>query len=222
MIFDSVRQGLSERIIEINDVIDFIENQPVNMQSSRLSNAIKGLVSILLYGCIEYVVTNAIKRMELHISDQNMKLNEYSPLLLSRFLDAQFISIAAAGRDSKWESRLDFCKKFIDNILIAPQLCQNQTLPTDGRNIRGKQLESICKIYGLNIDHIIIDRSFRGRLDDIVNKRCFIAHGNQTANDTGRDFTPEELKSRRDLINEFCTNFIEVLQNYIDSECYKI
>lgn len=221
MIFESVRLGLSDRIIEIDDMINFIENQPLEIQSSRLSNSIKGVVSILLYGCVEYVVTNSIKKMELYISSQNMRLNEYSPILFSRFLNSQFESIAASERETKWKSRLEFCKKILENIEIKPNLCEVQTLPTNGKNIRGAQLKSICDTYGLNINDIILDRTFKGKLDDIVNKRCVIAHGNVTAHSVGSNYAPSDLKERRNLINDFCTNFIEILQKYIDDENYK-
>jgi len=93
-------------------------------------------------------------------------------------------------------------------------------MPTDGQNIRYRQLESIWKTFCLN-DPIFHDGKFRGRLEDIVSNRNNIAHGNQSSAEVGARVTINDLSVRLNDVSSFCSHFISVFEDYVVHKKYK-
>lgn len=184
-----------------------------------LFNTLKGMLFILLYGCIEYTVSETVKATEREISLQNLNLNEVQPSLLTRFLHKNFDALHNVGRKQKWQKRLDFMQNFSSNDKIIENICDDLELPTDGKNIRTEQLRSIFCTF--NIEPTLLNAQWGGRLKDIVENRNAIAHGNTTAADVGRNLFIPDLQARIDEVNLFCTTFIALFEEYINHKKYK-
>ncbi|MDH2923964.1 hypothetical protein EV693_10352 [Nicoletella semolina] len=185
-----------------------------------LFNTLKGMLFVLLYGSIEYTVSETVKIAEREISLQNLHLNEVQPSLLIRFLHKNFDALHNVGRKYKWQKRLDFMQIFSSNSKIIENICDDLELPTDGKNIRVEQLRSIFCTF--NIEPTLLNAQWGGRLKDIVENRNTIAHGNTTAADVGKNLFISDLQVRIDEVNAFCTTFIALFEDYLNNKKYKV
>ncbi|UZD16526.1 MAE_28990/MAE_18760 family HEPN-like nuclease [Gallibacterium anatis] len=227
--FSYIYTELSSRQLEIQSVFAQIQvlesEQRQNNGQEELLNSLKGLLFVLLYGCIEYSVTESVKVTESAISLQNLSLSQVKPTLITRFLYKEFDALHSAGRKQKWQKRLEFMQKLIDDDIISENICDNLELPTDGKNIRSTQLKAIFDTFSIDTDTDtntqLLTPQWKGRLKDIVDNRNAIAHGNKTASAVGKPIFITDLKERIDEVNRFCTEFITIFVNYIQNKEYK-
>ena len=225
--FNYIHTELSHRQLEIQSIFAQIQNlEEEQMQNRRqpfakeeLLNSLKGLSFILLYGCIEYSVTESVRVTETVISLQNLSLNQIKPTLITRFLHKDFDALHNVGRKQKWQKRLDFMQRLISDSIITENICDNLELPTDGQNIRSTQLKSIFDTFSITTE--LLTPKWRGRLKDIVDNRNAIAHGNKTASMVGKTIFITDLQERIKEVNQFCAEFIEIFAKYIQEEEYK-
>ena len=54
----------------------------------------------------------------------------------------------------------------------------------------------------------------------IVDKRNYIAHGNKTPKEVGREVSVNDLQRKLDHISEACTYIIELYEEYIEEQLY--
>lgn len=92
-------------------------------------------------------------------------------------------------------------------------------MPTDGQNFRYRQLESIWKTFCIQ-DPILPHGSTGGRIQEMVDLRNSIAHGNESPVEIGKRFTADDLQIRFDVIDEYCNYVIITFENYINNKHY--
>ncbi|MDG6241531.1 MAE_28990/MAE_18760 family HEPN-like nuclease [Glaesserella parasuis] len=225
--FNYIHTELSHKQLEIQSVFAQIQeleseqrrNNGQYFAKDELLNSLKGILFVLLYGCIEYSVSESIKVTENIISLQNLPLSQVKPTLITRFLHEDFDALHNVGRKQKWQKRLDFMQKLIDDNIIVENICDNLELPTDGKNIRSQQLKAIFDTFSINTS--LLTPHWGGRLKDIVDNRNAIAHGNKTASAVGRPIFITDLQNRINEVNQFCTEFITIFTNYVQNKEYK-
>ena len=224
--FDYIYTELSNKQIEIlaifRQIQEFESEKKQNacqyFAKEELLNSLKGLLFVLLYGCIEYSVTETIKVTESAISLQKVSLSKIKPTLITRFLHKDFDALHNVGRKQKWQKRLDFMQKLTTDDIITENICDDLELPTDGKNIRHSQLKSIFDTFSISPQ--FLTPHWGGRLNDIVDNRNAISHGNKTASSVGKPIFITDLKKRIDEVNQFCTEFIGIFSNYIQNKEY--
>lgn len=54
----------------------------------------------------------------------------------------------------------------------------------------------------------------------MVNNRNYIAHGNKTPKEVGRDVSVNDLQSKLNHISEACTYIVELYEDYIEERKY--
>jgi HEPN superfamily protein len=217
MMFNDIQTNTSQRIIEIREYLEFIEQlipAPPNAPPRYLNTA-KGLIFVQLYGAIELTVSSAIAKCISYINSEYVKLSDVKPIIIGMALSPQLDALIQVS-SKKWEKRYDLFQKLEQDIVVS---IVNDIMPTDGNNIHYPQLESIWKTFCLT-DPIFHDNRFRGRLTDIVSNRVNITHGNLSAAEIGARVTIQELKDRLNEVSAFCTYFISVLEDYIVNKKY--
>ena len=90
-------------------------------------------------------------------------------------------------------------------------------MPTDGKNIRYSQLESIWKTFCITAP-ILNAPSIGGRLKDIVDNRNAIAHGNNTAAEIGSRVSMTDLHNRYNEMSSYCSYVIQVFEDYVNNK----
>ncbi len=114
------------------------------------------------------------------------------------------------------KKRWDFFENFRDTTIVN---IRDEIMPTDGQNFRYRQLESIWKTFCIQ-DPILPHGSTGGRIQEMVDLRNSIAHGNESPVEIGKRFTADDLQIRFDVIDEYCNYVIITFENYINNKHY--
>lgn len=215
--FADITANAEERIAEITESLDFlIPLTPLPPSTiPRHINTAKGLMFVQLYGVIEITVNTSVELTIDLINSENLKLQELNPMLWGMALNPELDALYIVNR-KKWDKRYDLFQKILLNSSLT---ISTDVMPTDGRNCGVQQLRSIWKTFNIDKPQFN-DVRFRGRLQDIVDNRINIAHGNSSPADVGARFTPIELEERIADVNDFCKYFITVFEDYITNKRY--
>ncbi|TMV49554.1 hypothetical protein FE783_13715 [Paenibacillus mesophilus] len=217
--FEDIKSESTRRLIEIRNTIKYIKLSESRRRTTPANPSVtcmKGLFFVHLYGVYEYTISSCISSTLEYISNLNIKISDFKPRFLSMALNSDIVSLTTTGIERKWERRWEFFDLFQNDNIIT---FANDLIPTDGKNIRYRQLGSIWNSFSIQ-DPILPRPEIGGRIHEIVEFRNSIAHGNQSPSEIGRRFTPDDLSKRFEAINEYCTYFIMVLENYIVNRHY--
>lgn len=125
-------------------------------------------------------------------------------------------SIYGVGNEHKWEKRWNISDKLTRNPIVS---IPNEIVPTDGKNLRYRQLESIAKSFGIH-NAILPRAEIGGNIQEMVDNRNYIAHGNKTPKEVGREVSVNDLQRKLDHISEACAYIIELYEKYIEEQMY--
>ena len=98
-------------------------------------------------------------------------------------------SVLPLRGEHKWEKRWKLSDKMINNPKVV---ISHDMMPTDGKNIRYKQLKSIANSFGMK-ENVLPRNEIGGYIQEMVDNRNYIAHGNKTPKEVGRNFTILDL-----------------------------
>ncbi len=59
-----------------------------------------------------------------------------------------------------------------------------------------------------------------GDIQEIVDKRNYVAHGNKTPKEVGREVSVSDLRIKLENISDVCTYIVEIYERYIAEEKY--
>lgn len=215
--FSDLKSDSTSKLVEIREYLDLtsslIPAPPAPTPNSVLSA--KGFFYVHIYGVFEYTVTTAVKKTISYINAENVALNDLKPLLLSMALNPECDAITSTV-GKKWEKRWTLLKKIRDNEISSIAI---EILPTNGKNIRYSQLESIWTTFCID-DPILNIPSIGGRIKDIVDNRNSIAHGNFTPSEIGSRVSMTELYNRYNEMSNYCSYLIQVFEDYITNKDY--
>lgn len=142
---------------------------------SEFVNTLKGLFFVYLYGVFEMVVTKTTGRTVDGLNESGAKISECKIELASLILSPEYDALYGAGENSKWPKRWNISKKLKDD---QPITIIETLFPTDGKNIRQKQLQSLAMSFGN--DYPLFPRSeTRGYLEELVQNKNYVAHGDK-------------------------------------------
>jgi hypothetical protein len=215
--FSDLRRDSASKLVEVREFLDLtnslIPNAPAPTPSSVLSA--KGFFYVHIYGVFEYTVTTAVEKTISIINSENIPVNDLKPLILSLVLNPECDSISSVN-SKKWEKRWNLFSKIRDNTISQ---ITTEILPTNGKNIRYNQLESIWTTFCIN-QPILNIPSIGGRISDIVNNRNAIAHGNFNPSEIGSRVTISELYTRHNEMSNYCSYIIQVFEDYTTNKDY--
>ncbi len=184
-----------------------------NLKDDRESQIDRGFYFVYIYGIFEWFVTSVVKRTIEKINESNSTIDELIydiyPLIFSR----EFDSIYKAGNATKWEKRARISERLNKNDIVHI----DDLLPTDGRNIQKKQLESIALVFGLK-DSAFPNDECQGYLVEAVENRNHIAHGDESPAEVGKRFTVKDLIKNETKIEELSLYILEEYEQYINNK----
>ncbi len=208
--FEIIRTELTQKIRELRFWIDSLDDNTDNIK------IYKGLFFVYMYGIWESVVKQVVFQTidALNISNDPIEKCNFDlyALIFSREYDALF----NAGSQSKWEKRWAISTKLNNNETIN---IDTALMPTDGKNIRFRQLESIAKSFGIR-EPVIPRPELGGRLQEVVNNRNWIAHGDKTPSEVGASYTVNDIRNRCEQIEELSFYVIDTYEHYILGKDY--
>lgn len=215
--FSDLKRDSASKLVEVREYLDLINSlipaPPIPTPNSVLSA--KGFFYVHIYGVFEYTVTTAVEKAIFYINADNAAINDLKPLILSMVLNPECDSITSTN-SRNWKKRWALFEKIRDNIICE---IATEILPTDGKNIRYSQLESIWTTFCID-EPILNSLSIGGRIKDIVDNRNAIAHGNLNPSEIGSRVSIAELYSRHNEMSNYCSYLIQVFEDYITNKKY--
>lgn len=211
--FGDIKREATDKFIKIKLFINEInaESSTYLSTSNEFQNTLKGLFFVYLYGVYEMIITKTIGRTIDGLNSSGVHLSDCKLELLSLILSPEYDALYGVGESKKWQRRWDVSQKLIEDkeLYISESL-----FPTDGRNLQRKQLESLYKSFG-NTHPVFPRIEIQGYIEELVQNRNFIAHGDVLPQDIGRRYTILELETRLTSIDELCTYFIDSYERYV-------
>ncbi len=181
--FDEIKNEMTRKICELRIWLS-------NMRDDDdFSSINKGLFYVYIYGIYEEIVRQTVQKTIEELNARSVKINECIYELYALIFSAEYDSIYGVGNEHKWEKRWDISTKMIENPIV---LIPNEIIPTDGKNLRYRQLQSIAKTFGIH-DDILPRPEIGGDIQEMVNNRNYIAHGNKTPKEVGREVSVSDL-----------------------------
>jgi hypothetical protein len=217
-LFNEVKNTANLKLHDIRMYIDEIDITTISPLSSisDFDNATKGLFFVYLYGVFENIIKTTVTVTIECINNSSIALSNCKKELLCMAFDGEYTSLYNVGNDKKWEKRWNISTRLRENlnIIINPNV-----FPTDGKNIKVKELESIFKSFGF-IEDILPRGEIGGYINEMVKNRNHIAHGDELPHEVGRRYTITDIKKSFECIDEYCTYFIDICENYIENNKY--
>jgi hypothetical protein len=217
--FSDIKSNSSTLLIEVRDYLSLIDNlnSITPLTPSVSLNCAKGLFFVHLYGAWEFTVKAIIVRTIELINSSNTKIIDCKTNFLCLALNNHLDALSSVGSSKKWDKRHGLFSDLYSNEIVTITV---ETFPTDGKNIRKSQLESIWNSFCIP-DPIFPRMELNGRITELVENRNKVAHGSDSASNVGRAFTPTDLLNRYNDINELCTYLILTFEDYINNTKYK-
>lgn len=216
--FDEIRNTSTSKLTEVREYLNKINSMIPSppLTPSDYDNICKGLFFVYIYGVYEYTVGKTIlKSIEL-INEANVKISQCKVDLLCLILNDEYDSIHSVGVNKRWEKRWEISKKIYDDKEVN---INAEIIPTDGKNYRYSQLQSIWTSFGIEKD-MLPREDIGGRINEMVDFRNFIAHGDEAPGDIGKRFTVNDLRTRYDAISMYCSYIVDVFDDYIKNKKY--
>ena len=194
--------------VEIMDRFTAIEQFHRNgpRRSSELAQTTRGLVFIQIYAVYEYTVKTLTRQAILQIASHGHKLKDLRPPLLTLFLDAELKSLRETSDNKVWASRLSIFERSTSDAVVSAV----NAMPNDGSHFRHTQLQVIFRTFGVSRSVTVRKRHLYS-IDEIVNNRNSIAHGEETAAELGRRYSHKDVSHLIRLMRKICLRLVFIL-----------
>lgn len=190
--FNEIKEELTRKICELRLWLSNIND------SDDFSAINKGLFYVYIYGIYEETVRTVVQKTIEELNAKSVKIDECIYELYALIFSAEYDSIYGVGNEHKWEKRWNISDKLTRNPIVS---IPNEIVPTDGKNLRYRQLESIAKSFGIH-NAILPRAEIGGNIQEMVDNRNYIAHGNKTPKEVGREVSVNDLQRKLDHISE--------------------
>jgi|SRR6185312_3259227 len=174
-----------------------------------VSKTSKGLVFVEIYAVYEYTVRQATQTAIQVIASHNHPFNKLRPSLAAVFLHPQLEALRMCKNDNVWRKRLELMNKAdsIDTIAAV------NVVPHDGSHFRYSQVQIIFETLGINLPFVRHPRQ-AWLIDEVVRHRNAIAHGEESPQQIGANFTSADVLSRIQDMREVCLKIITLMSKH--------
>ena len=125
-------------------------------------------------------------------------------------LDPEFMSVIDGSPKKTWEGRSTLLRKVGSNSTVA---IKEGLFPKNGTQFRPAQLETIWNLFGLP-GTIVPTPRLRGHIEEMVESRNRIAHGNDAPDAVGSRFTVADVEKRINDTEAVCTHIMTSVSGY--------
>lgn len=176
----------------------------------ELSQTARGLVFVQAYAIHESTVVNVVRFASEAIVAHSLTYADLRPSLLAMFLDAELSSVRDCGIRNLWDRRIELFRLSTSNDLLRSA---DQTMPTDGSHFRHTHIKLILKVLGITRAPTTRRRHLY-RIDEVVNNRNFIAHGEKTAAEVGRGYSNGDIWNIIRQMRSACLRLIHIVEEH--------
>lgn len=190
------RDELIRRLDAVRRIIEAAHPTSAASGSPDAGRDARGLAILLLFASYENLLTSLCRRL-LEIASTlrvgNRRLQKGFRLFAAHNL---FQSVAGASDGRIWG---DIGPRLLECVFDSKNCSINSNLfPADGSFMKRSQVALFCEIFALGDPGPILQEVW-GRLNTVVTERNGIAHGSQTPEEVGRNYSLSDIQALIDL-----------------------
>ncbi len=151
------------------------------------------------------------RQQSISINAHQHRVRDMTPALMTLYLDRELSSLRDTGLRNVWAARLSLFQRIFSNDVIA--LANDTGPPSDGTHYRHTHLITIFNAFGINRSPARRRRHLF-RIDEVVNNRNQIAHGEEAASDIGRRYTRSDISHVIRQMKSVCLLLISIFDGF--------
>jgi len=176
----------------------------------QLSQTARGLVFVQIYAIHEYTIVNALKLAIETIASHSHSYSDLRPSLLAMFLNPELCSLRDCGLANVWERRIALLDRAVSRDTVQ---LSNPPMPNDGSHFRHTQIKLVLKVLGVTRAPTARRRHLY-RIDEVVDTRNSIAHGEQTAAEVGRAYSNGDIWTSIRQMKNACLRLVMIVEEH--------
>ena len=192
------------------DAIVLFFRETKKLEGAHAATA-RGLMFVQVYAVYEYTVKSVVQVAIDSIKAHKYKMKDIIPSMMALFLDPEWNSLRDSGKKNEWENRLKIFERAYSNDPV--ELSSETKPPSDGSHYRHTQLLIIFKVFGIR-RLPVRRRRHELRINEVVNNRNTIAHGQDKAEEIGRRYTRSEILLMTRQMKSVCLLLIDVFDKF--------
>lgn len=185
-------------------------------QLRERSASTRAYAYIWLAAVLERVVNDALKDVLQELSALTLPGIKFRASLFALICDSQLTSIAARGPNPAWDVRLELLDRMLDP---APIVFNQDTLPLDGRTLRGEHFDRIWLVFGVP-GTSLPGPQHRLALRDLAEGRNMVAHGGLDPITFGRAKAVGDVIKLVGRVDEIVIHLLAQLDAYVRGSHY--
>lgn len=214
MILSGVNAEALKRIASARSLLRVVESleSGVGMRNDA-SRSAKGLLIVQNYAVYEYVVVESVRMLVGNVNSRALPFASTRAELLAMALDPEFASVIAGSLKKTWDARSALLRKMRSNAVVT---ISEGLFPKDGTQFRPAQIETIWSLFGLP-GTIVPTPRLRGHIEEMVDARNRIAHGNDAPDTVGSRFTVADVEKRINDTECVCTHIMTMASRHTEN-----
>ena len=217
--YSAVSTDSTQRLLEAKALIDITKDTALNLKSTYNETILLGCAYVLLYGALEFTITQCVYRTIEILNNQSLKLYEVNPALWGLIYNGDCMRMEMAGENKKWENRYKLFHQMTKTETVGR--IEDALFPSSNGNIKERQLMRVWQTFGLKSPMIEPGQEIiNSRLNELAEGRMGVAHGREKASYRGGQKSVEELTNLYNAISRYCSYIISCFVQYIQNKEY--
>lgn len=172
----------------------------------------RGLAIVLIFAAYENLIRTLTQSILEEVKRSRARGLNLKPGLQTILIYPELQSVLDLGNTRNWPKK---SSKVVKTMLTKhSREIDTATFPDNGEFMKASQIIELCQVLDLPHPGSMLRNTFH-RIDAVVSQRNQIAHGDQTADQIGRDYSDLDLTN---LINEWETDWLRFVQA-AESQC---
>ncbi len=186
----SHRQELSRRIDAIRRILAVSHPTPSPAPNMDIGREARGLCIVLLFAAYEHLLTSLCRGLLEAASRLRVGNRRLKPGIRLFAVHGDFQAIQASSTGKLWN---EYGPRLFQR-LEQPRPCSINVdlFPADGSFMKRSQVSLFCRLFDLGDPGAVLKEAW-GNLDSIVSQRNAIAHGGQTPEEVGRNYSISDI-----------------------------
>lgn len=188
------------------------DDQVYHLVSPLEATTLKATFYLVLYNLVEATVREGVRSIYHKINDEGLSFLELNEKLQEIWWQSHHESITATPRDA-----------LISKVYEVYCLCKTESSPAFqdfiagvSGNLDAEGVRSVCRKYGIET---IEDGRDLKRVKDYRN---WLAHGNKSFSEVGKDSTPSELQMAMEKVFTFLDTYVVNVTDYLANSRYSM
>jgi hypothetical protein len=233
--FSDVMTDFNDRVTEVdlyfqvlaaldNDEIAIVKGNgpqvvPIGASPADWGRMLKGGAYLVLYNMVEAFIRRGFKELFDSIQSDGLCADKLTQLMRHQWIHQRNRKVSAFDGSPKVYMKLAF--EMIEEILNGTIAELNpEQLPISG-NLDADVIREVCTLHGVPVK---TPAAAKGgvELATVKTKRNYLAHGNESFVDCGRNLTAVDLIRVKDEVVAFVRGILTNLEQFVNNKDYKL